>query len=361
MKHLGDIRNIHGVDVEPVDCVIGGSPCQDLSVAGNQKGLSGERSGLFMEQIRIVKEMRDADIQRGRADEFIRPRYMVWENVPGAFSSNGGNDFRTVLEETIKIAEPAPPVPLPKKWPLADSYYGDGWSVAYRVHDAKFWGVPQQRRRIALVADFGGQSATEILFERKDMPTDSEQDKGERSKDSGAVGGSTECWCFQRNMIRTNLWQSGTGAKKDVSFTLDTQGPHSICELYKRTKYDANSPVNYSHVRRLTPLECERLQGLPDGYTDIGEWIDSKGKTRQSYDAARYKAIGNGIALPFWKWMLKRLSSYCGDNPTMGSLFDGIGSFPLIWEEINGKGTALWASEIDEFAIAVSKYHFPDE
>ena len=175
MKHLGDITKISGFGVPPVDVVIGGSPCQNLSIAGKREGLAGEQSGLFLEQIRLVKEMRNADVQRGRTGQLIRPRYMVWENVPGAFSSNRGEDFRAVLQETIRIAEPdAPDIPLPPKgrWPLADCWYGDGWSVAYRVFDAQFWGVPQRRRRIALVADFGGHAAPEILFVRKSVQRD---------------------------------------------------------------------------------------------------------------------------------------------------------------------------------------------
>ena len=111
-------------------------------------------------------------------------------------------------------------------------------------------------------------------------------------------------------------------------------------------------------VRRLTPLECERLQGFPDGWTDIGEWTDSKGKVHKSSDSARYKALGNSIAIPPWTWILKRLSTYCGTDKTMASLFDGIGGFPLIWEQINGKGSCLWASEIEEFPIAVTKLRF---
>ena len=145
MIHYGDITALSGYHVPPADCVIGGSPCQNLSVAGNRKGLAGAQSRLFMEQIRIIKEMRDADIQRGRSGQFIRPRFMVWENVVGAFSSNKGRDYRIVLEETVRIAEPeAPDIPLPPKgkWPLADCWMGDGWSVAYRVLDAQFWGVP---------------------------------------------------------------------------------------------------------------------------------------------------------------------------------------------------------------------------
>ncbi len=114
-------------------------------------------------------------------------------------------------------------------------------------------------------------------------------------------------------------------------------------------------------VRRLTPLECERLQGYPDGWTDIGEWVDSKGKRHDSSDSARYKALGNSIALPFWRWLMRRISAQYVGTPTLGSLFDGIGGFPLCWESINGKRSARWASEIEEFPIAVTKFHFGGE
>ena len=115
-------------------------------------------------------------------------------------------------------------------------------------------------------------------------------------------------------------------------------------------------------VRRLTPLECERLQGFPDKWTDIGEWTDSKGKVhKESSDSARYKALGNSIAIPFWFYLLRRISAQYERPATLGSLFDGIGGFPLCWERCNGEGTAIWASEIEEFPIAVTKYHFPDE
>ena len=178
MKHYGDITKINGASVEPVTVVIGGSPCQDLSVAGKRAGLAGERSGLFMEQIRIIKEMREEDARRGRTDEFIRPRFMVWENVPGAFSSNKGEDFGAVLQETLKVVCEAPPVPMPDKgWPASGCLVDVDrkWSVAWRVLDAQFWGVPQRRRRIALVADFGGMSAPEILFERNGVSRDIEE------------------------------------------------------------------------------------------------------------------------------------------------------------------------------------------
>lgn len=169
VKQLGDITKINGGEIEPVDIIAGGSPCQDLSVAGKREGLDGERSGLFMEQIRIIKEMRNAAITR--SDEHIRPRYAVWENVPGAFSSNKGEDFRIVLEEFCKVADKTAYVPRPAdgKWNTCGCIMGDGYSIAWRVLDARFWGVPQRRRRIWLVADFGGQRAAEVLFEREGL------------------------------------------------------------------------------------------------------------------------------------------------------------------------------------------------
>ena len=193
MKHLGDITKINGSEIEPVDVITAGSPCQDLSVAGKRAGLAGERSGLFMEQMRIIKEMREHDAASGRTDEFIRPRYMVWENVPGALSSNKGEDFRAVLEETVKIVQEDADIPGPPKggWPYSGCIMGDGWSVAWRIHDAQFWGVPQRRKRIALVADFGGGSAPEILFVRKGLSRDTEPSKQTRQEAAGDTADST--------------------------------------------------------------------------------------------------------------------------------------------------------------------------
>jgi len=213
MKHFGDITKLNGADLPIVDIITGGSPCQDLSVAGKREGLAGERSGLFMEQIRIVKEMREHDrleqLRSGRADDdirLVRPKYLVWENVPGALSSPGkkngedhrGEDFQAVLTEIVRVVKAdAPDVPLPKdrKWPNAGCIMGIGdhgqpFSVAYRLHDAQFWGVPQRRRRIALVADFGGVTAPEILFEREGVSGDIEScgEKGEAA--SGSSSGS---------------------------------------------------------------------------------------------------------------------------------------------------------------------------
>lgn len=415
MIHLGDITKINGATAPIVDCIIGGSPCQDLSIAGKRAGLAGERSGLYMEQIRIIKEMRDRDRANGRTGEFIRPRYMVWENVPGAFSSNGGKDFAAVLEEAVKIAEPeAPPVSVPEKgWPTSGCLMGDGWSVAWRVLDAQFWGVPQRRRRIALVADFGGKSAPEILFVRKSLSGNPEPGSEERKGPAGSTEGSTSYavrirgGCdgggkgalVQTEVSGTLTSRMGTGGgnvpimfrqQRFGSYDLDnvagtckardgkdgtanlvcavdcrngTENPETNGTL--QAKSTGGQSLNLNNVvreamtvRRLTPLECERLQGFPDRWTDIGRWNSSKGKRRNTTDSARYKALGNSIALPPWKWVLKRLCAQCERDATMASLFDGIGGFPFLWEQLNGKGSCLWASEIDEFPMAVTKYHF---
>ena len=515
MLHLGDITKIHGGEAPVVDVVIGGSPCQDLSIAGKRAGLAGARSGLYMEQIRIIKEMRARDMASGRTGEFVRPRYMVWENVPGAFSSNGGKDFAAVLEEAIRIAEPeAPDIEvLEKGWNTWGGYHdevGGRWSVAWRVLDAQHWGVPQRRRRIALVADFGGDTAWEISFERQsvsgdlaesgatgeDPAGDPESGAGRAGKDTGSV------ICLKGNAIDRDTAQNGKWYQEDKSYTLDATDLHGVCVGFKlgnseqaptlNAECGGNKPaviafaqnqreevrdvgdkavslaaeagmhcqtfvaLDMSHacdvirdcgevspslqarmgtgsnqipltyqmqgfgdyreadiassckqrdfkdstdlvcsvdcrnfteggeingtlqakesggqslnlnntvrqnmvVRRLTPLECERLQGFPDHWTDLGEWTDSKGKRHKDADSPRYKALGNSIALPPWKWLLKRLCGNYERDATMASLFDGIGGFPLIWEQLNGRGTCLWASEIEEFPIAVTKRRF---
>ena len=562
MRHLGDITKINGAEIEAVDVITGGSPCQDLSIAGKRAGLAGARSGLFMEQVRIVTEMREHDRANGRTGDMVRPRFMVWENVPGAFSSNKGQDFAAVLEEIIRIAEPeAPDIEVPEKgWNTWGGYHdevGGRWSVAWRVHDAQHWGVPQRRRRISVVADFGGDTAGEILFERKSVSGylaesgtarerlagndesgagKTEQcltawdcqskrifgTEGESPTLQGGVGGGVNnpailCYgisAYESNAMKSSNPKSGVYVA-DTSRTLDLNGGNPACNqggmavvcagfklgnseqarsigyaeeqaptlnaecggnkpavvaldmthacdvicecgevvpslqarmgtggnqvplTYQRTtgtlspgahagsyngqdayndmlvvsseisptlRAKANDPyredmaayiasvdcrnfceggetngtlqakesggqsLNLNNtvrqnmvVRRLTPLECERLQGYPDGWTNIGEWRDSKGKLRDSADSPRYKALGNSIALPFWDFLAKRISAQYLRPITMGSLFDGIGGFPLVFERHNGKGTARWASEIEEFPIAVTKLHFGED
>ena len=270
MKHLGDITKLDGHKLPLVDIVTGGSPCQDLSVAGKRAGLAGARSGLFMEQIRIIKEMRDEcirQVQLRGTDEPIRPRYMVWENVPGAFSSNKGADFQAVLEETAKVAEGDACIPGPPggKWPSAGCVMGNGWSIAWRLHDAQFWGVPQRRKRIALVADFGGDTAPEILFERKSVSGDIETSRETREEVAGVIGenidkaisfqeragkpggareysysmseqepcphSTTKVYCLQGNGIdrAETAGFNGKGWREDESYTLNTIDRHAVC------------------------------------------------------------------------------------------------------------------------------------
>lgn len=603
MIHLGDITKIHGDEIEPVDCITFGSPCQDLSIAGRRAGLAGERSGLFMEAVRIIKEMRSST-------NGLCPTFAIWENVPGAFSSNNGEDFRAVMEELARIGQPNAVIPRPPRggrWSKAGAIAGNGWSLAWRQLDSQYFGVAQRRKRIALILDLGGQRAGEILFERTSLSRHpdpcipawkevtgltanrpagndrvvgagcccksgrdagcgrTETDRAGKSEAaertssdkcceaaaytlkirSGCAGGGkgalvqTEktgtlstlqdqtlfqliqepTYCISGNMVDRATKQNGMGVGENISFTMDTVNRHAvaygiqeerpeqpvilesnqvhatvsqtgICPTlpasmglgggyvpmvtdhpadkpivfenhaqdarYKEastcsptvtarwgtgggntplvavpgqvtsygigngqanayaskeksgtldTMHDAQAvAIEYSGclnpwdtqarrvygedgafpalqsretaggnqkavlagqrtrwiVRRLTPTECERLQGYPDGWTDIGEWTDTKGKKHKPADSPRYKALGNSIALPQWFWIAQKMKSYMGDGAKLGSLFDGIGGFPLVWETTYGIGTARWASEIEEFPIAVTKKHFPE-
>lgn len=668
MQHLGDITKINGHNVPITDCVIFGAPCQDLSVAGKRAGMKHSdlgdeettRSGLFMEAVRIIKEMRETDVHNGRSGHDVRPRYGIYENVPGAFSSNAGEDFRVVLEELARVIEEGVTIPRPAKgkWATTGVIIGDGWSLAWRVFDAQYWGVPQRRRRICIVVDFNGHTAPQIVFSEGEHHGSTERGDskpsvgylGEKSRPevqplceglsrnieqsfsqgeeatsdaSGSLGagnsegkrhvgvdlyntditgdvaatlgincgmshGRNGVCSFEPGIasregghiyegvsgtlrakagdnqmavaytmqdregkagggkgaliaeeksatLRANNWQyvfqpsswdggqtsptltarnasgcqrmpdkdnfnaviqpiaidmgggkssvdihtdrsptlttthygepavvydargngngdvaptmtgdhqnritdytgvvvtysksrraqskednetwvesdtantlnvfdvgdvrttecvitldrasfnQGKNAKYDFEISEDginspivAKGPSAVCvaravDCRNCTEDDINGSLqsNSAHslngnnvvrvkyiVRRLTPLECERLQGFPDGWTDIGEFIDTKGKKGKTSDAARYKALGNPIALPSWKWILKRLCACYERDATMASLFDGIGGFPLIWKQFNGKGSCLWASEIEEFPIAVTK------
>ena len=421
---------------------------QTLSIAGKRAGLAGQRSGLFMEAVRIIKQMQEAT-----NGEY--PKYAVWENVPGAFSSNKGKDFLAVLEELIRIKEPTISLPEPpkSKWSKAGEVSGSGWSLAWRTMDAQYWGVPQRRLRISLVLDLTGQRAGEILFEPESLRghfapsiTPGQATAGAVENGAGTANGvyaeelvptlNAECGgnkpaCAYTLKIRSGCEGGGKGAlvQTEKSATLSTlqdqtlfvaeptfciQGntincyaattepnmvicndcspairsrdykdPNIVCYdargngdgmLSPTITGDHNSRItDYTAVviekkiirwivRRLTPTECERLQGYPDGWTDLGEWVDSKGKAHKAADAPRYKALGNSIALPQWYYVLGGIADRLPDNATIGSLFDGIGGFPYVWAQLHAgrKELCVWASEIEEFPIAVTKVHFPE-
>lgn len=365
MIHLGDVSKINGAEIPPVDIITFGSPCQDLSVAGQRAGLKHKnngddettRSGLFMEAVRIIKEMREAT--NGRY-----PTFALWENVPGAFSSNKGEDFRVVLEELIKIIEPTATVPAADKngWPYADCYMGDGWSLAYRVFDAQFWGVPQRRRRIHLIFDLRGERAGEILFKREGLRgyfEESRQEREEATRDAENSVGTADCagkcvtydargngdgkivstitgdhnnritdytsvvcYCLQGNGIdrADTAGCNGKGWREGVCYTLNTidrpvvahamqafgdykdcgvaKGPSAVCVKYI--------------VRRLTPTECARLQGFPDkwGHPDRKEdlteeeyrfWLD----VRNTHAAINGKAVKDYTPAQMLTWYNK--------------------------------------------------------
>lgn len=465
MKHLGDITKIHGDQIEPVDCITFGSPCQGLSMAGKRLGFDDNRSVLFLDAARIIKEMRTAT-------NGMYPTFAVWENVPGAFSSNGGEDFRAVLEELARVEQPDASIPRPSgrggRWSKAGAIAGNGWSLAWRQLDAQYWGVPQRRKRIALVADFGGQRAAEILFERTSLSGNSDEsikawEAFTRTSGTSVAGhdrifgaenfatGETESERARRSLregtgrvlesdhretsarctepkaytmkIRNGCEGGGKGAlvQTEKSATLSTLQDQTLFQLYdargngdgrtcpnitgdhenritdytaiaiERKTFNEQSFSRYKEsdkcatlkakagnigngsecliaekairwiVRRLTPMECERLQGYPDGWTDIGDWTDGKGKKYKYADSPRYKALGNSIALPQWFWLVQRMRPYLKEKPTLGSLFDGLGGFPLVWQRAYGEGTARWASEIEEFPMAVTKRRFGEE
>lgn len=426
MKHLGDITKIHGDQIEPVDCITFGSPCQGLSMAGKRLGFDDNRSVLFLDAARIIKEMRTAT-------NGMYPTFAVWENVPGAFSSNCGEDFRAVLEDLARIAQPDVSIPRPSgrggRWSKAGAIAGNGWSLAWRQLDAQYWGVPQRRKRIALVADFGGQRAAEILFERTGVSGNPDESikawEATPGHSQASPSGCDRGGNSYTLKIRSGCAGGGKGAlvQTEKSATLSTLQDQT---LFQPVVYDARgngdgrtcptitgdhenritdytaiaierktfNEQSFSHykesdkcstlkakagnigngsecliaektirwiVRRLTPVECERLQGYPDGYTDIGDWTDSKGKKHKYADSPRYKALGNSIALPQWFWLVQKMRPYLKEKPTLGSLFDGLGGFPLVWQRAYGEGTARWASEIESFCVAVTKRRFGEE
>lgn len=352
MLHLGDITKIDGKKIEPVDCITFGSPCQDFSVTGLKVGLSGSRSGLFMEAIRVITEMREST--NGKY-----PKFAIFENTPGVFSSNNREDFRTMLEKLTSIVQPdiSIPRPTPKgKWSKAGVIVGDGWSLAWRQLDSQHFGVPQRRKRVALVADFTGQSAGRILFEQTIL----QEYHGESNETRKGTSRATKTSAYKRCVPEVIPFDTTQITSPQNGSNPKWGDPcHSIAATAHIPTIIVKDGENF-FARKLTPVECERLQGYPDDYTNIGNWIDSKNKKHKYTDGPRYKALGNSIALPQWLWIVKRVKPYIGDNATLGSLFDGIGGFPLVWETVYGKGSAKWASEIEEFCIAVTKLRFPE-
>lgn len=602
MVHLGDITKMSGYTIPPVDVITFGSPCQDLSIAGKRAGMAGERSGLFSEAVRIIREMRYATFG-------AYPKYAVWENVPGAFSSNKGEDFHAVLQSLCRVIDPDAVIPRPTdarggiKWPRAGAILADHYSLAWRTMDAQHWGVPQRRLRISLVLDLTGGRAGEVLFEPESLRghfapgvTPGQATAGDVENGSGtadctdAIPVNLQIATRHKSLgERTGL---GVGQAGDAAYTLQEGHEHGVCcpdiakaytlkirsgcegggkgalvqteksatlsTLQDQTLFVAEQPKAYSFdslasnsmkssnphsgcreveiaktldtsppdpaknqggiaildalpfdttqitspqngsnphfgdpchplaatahppaavclnyinpvaepliydargngdgitsptmtgdhnsrvtdytaitlqgdtvagallardykgpgradslgrviaqpvgadlyngtltgdkavtlttatgqggantgpsviekiirwiVRRLTPTECERLQGYPDGWTDLGEWIDSKGKTHKDADTPRYKALGNSIALPQWYYVLGGIADRLPEAATLGSLFDGIGGFPYVWAQLHAgrKELCVWASEIEEFPIAVTKKWFPE-
>lgn len=311
MKHLGDVSKVKGGEIEPVDIITFGSPCQDMSIAGKKAGLKhadmGDdettRSGLFLEVIRIIKEMREAT-------NGVYPRYAIWENVPGAFSSNRGEDFRTVLEEFIRVKEKDAVMPaVPQAgWAYADCISGDGWSIAYRVFDAQYWGVPQRRRRIYLVADFRGECAQEILFKRESLRGYFEAGRTPWQGIAADAQKISVCTDGKSPTLRAEAHGNAPYVINKKTLVYDTRGngdgetvptitgDHNnritdytalCCEAVVYDGANITSPLNKTNpqagdpchtistdsrnyiVRRLTPTECARLQGFPDWWGEI--------------------------------------------------------------------------------------------
>lgn len=389
MKHLGDVTKVNGAEIEPVNIITFGSPCTDLSVAGKREGLAGERSGLFYEAVRIIREMREATDGR-------YPTFAVWENVVGAFSSNGGRDFAAVLSALVgaEVGVPA------KGWTRAGVAFGPLGQAAWRVLDAQFWGVPQRRRRIFLVADFGGQRAGQVLFEPYSLPWDSaegsEAGKGTTcgSETGVRAGGESVTFRSVAGTLRATagmpkhqadweqlvvsktamsvprvagtLMASGAGLSRAAGMASETDflvPQVSVClttgtgrrmdaetetlvPVVRVVSYGASSHGTYKEgigplrasggdngggsenlvvapqrddvnviytVRRLTPVECERLMGFPDGWTEWG--VDENGNRVELSDAARYKACGNSVAIPVVSWIMGRIAKVLRGEP----------------------------------------------
>lgn len=357
MKHVGSVTDICGRDLEPVDIITFGSPCQDMSISGKRAGLKHSdkgdvvttQSGLFYEAIRIIKEMRE--VTDGKY-----PIYAVWENVPNAFYNNQGQDFQRVLEEIAGIRSKSISIPRPaagKRWSRAGEIMGDDWSIAWRTLDAQYWGVPQRRKRIYLVADFTGKRAGKILFECKGLHGNTAQSRTAREGTAQTTGESIERNGCDSCLSAVRKASDIASVLNDVTVyeqqRLGVYKSSGLCSTQRARQYkDADdlvvqkgTPPQEYNVRRLTPLECCRLQGFPDGYStpihierisaeDSLFWenvrkthatatgkkytpcksIESLTKWYNNLhtDSSEYKMWGNGIALPCAAFVLKRIA-----------------------------------------------------
>ena len=266
MKHYGDISTMNGAEIEPVDIITFGSPCQDMSVAGKRAGLDGSRSNLFYEAVRIIKEMRCAT-----NGEY--PRYIVWENVPGAFSSNKGDDFRCVLESVCKIKDETAVIPQPDKWQPAGEIVGDDYSIAWRVMDAQYWGVPQRRKRIFLVADFAGRCAGKILFESEGLSgysAESLRSWQETACRSGEGSGSASLCLNDQGGCRIDI-------TNDVTSTLRAEAHHPPCVI---DKYAAGFCTEHSAKARSVGFEAEKSPTLRAGTVPAAVYENHSQDTR---------------------------------------------------------------------------------
>lgn len=358
MKHLGDVSRINGADIEPVDIVTFGSPCTDLSVAGKRAGLAGAESGLFYEAIRIINEMRT--VTNGSY-----PTWVIWENVPGALSSSNGLDFRAVLQSFTGTEIP---MPRSKRWAGAGMVGGGRCDLAWRILDAQFWGVPQRRRRVFLVADFGGQRSAQLCFEPEGLRGNFAPGEAPWKRFAGYTGNGLEeangngpkyltSWDSQSKRIISSKGVSptltgadggggrncagyilcedcgpgpandnGTGRPRAAS-VYDARGNGDGETVNTLTGYHQSRVTDYTAllrcahgqggfdnciVRRLTVLECERLQGLPDGWTALGH--DGKPIS----NTKRYAAIGNSVALPCVDYIISGIVAATTDKVGKG-------------------------------------------
>lgn len=301
MKHLGSVTDINGAEVEPVDIITFGSPCQDLSVAGKQAGIhEGARSNLFFEAVRIIKEMRQKDEATGRSDIDVRPRYAVWENVPGAFSSNGGKDFQAVLQALAEVADPDVSIPLPDggKWLKAGCIVGEGYSIAWRTLDAQYFPrTPQRRKRIYLVADFGSERAGEILFKPESMRGDSSQGGTPWQRASSDAQGCADGGCggVAAFMGGQGFKAKGIGYAEEVSPTLKSSlsgGNTAPDVVYPALAARYDSSPCADRGQNVVALDCRNLNG-----SDVSATLQAKaggGHSLNYQNPVVYDCRGNG-------------------------------------------------------------------